>query len=174
MVNRPCIRVTAVEQQSSLVYVGNLPGRGVGGPDATKSVFLLSPFGDSFWWFPEVLLYTSSRCLWRNRRKTSPHLVAPPASRSVCGTVASRVFAHSTWRVCGRCRYAGHDCRQALSRGSVQVPAKGVPQAGTEGATAGLPGNISGIKPPPGDFSSMVRCCYPYQGMRRSLLEQLR
>lgn len=62
--NRPCvgewlpfceqtIRVTAVEQQSRLVYVGNLPGEV---PDATKSAFLLSPFGDSFWWFPRVLL----------------------------------------------------------------------------------------------------------------------
>ena len=125
------IRVTAVEQQFRLVYVGNLPGEV---PDATKSAFLLSPFGDSFWWFPRLLLQglALSRCLWRNRRKTSPHLVASPASRSVCGTVASRVFARSaiqrpwsspsampTWRVCGRCRYADHDCRQAWSRGSV-------------------------------------------------------
>ena len=33
--------VTAVEQQSRLVYVGNLPGEV---PDATKRAFLLSPF----------------------------------------------------------------------------------------------------------------------------------
>ena len=81
-------RVTAVEQQSRLVYVGNLPGEV---PDATKRAFLLSPFEGSFWWFHRVLLQglVSSRCLWRNRRKTSPHLVASPASRSVCGTVAS-------------------------------------------------------------------------------------
>ena len=59
--------------------------------DATKRAFLLSPFEDSFWWFHRVLLQglTSSRCLWRNKRETSLHLVASPASRSVCGTVAS-------------------------------------------------------------------------------------
>ena len=88
----PTIRVTAVEQQSRLMYVGNLPGEV---PDATKRAFFLSPFEDSFWWFHRVLLQglASSRCLWRNRRKTSPHLVASPASRFACGTVASRVFA---------------------------------------------------------------------------------
>lgn len=79
---------TAVEQQSRLVYVGNLPGEV---PDATKRAFLLSPFEDSFWWFHRVLLQglASSRCLWRNKRETPLHLVASPASRSVCGTVAS-------------------------------------------------------------------------------------
>ena len=34
------------------------------------------------------------------------------------------------------------------------MPAKGLPQAGTEGTNAGSPGNTSGIKPSPDDFSS--------------------
>ena len=34
------------------------------------------------------------------------------------------------------------------------MPAKGLPQGGTEGASAGPAGNTSGIEPPHEDFSS--------------------
>ena len=55
-------RVTAVEQQSRLVYVGNLPGEV---PDATKRAFLLSPFSRL------LLVFSQSSVTWSRVVKMS-------------------------------------------------------------------------------------------------------